>query len=94
MTPEEQTALSVKYICTQFCFVPQDDGRFSVFYSYGSTRTYIREMSPAELTGFLRADFEKHQKGHNRRQAEKARQRSFQEAQEVIAANLDLDFEL
>lgn len=59
MTPEEQMSQSVKYVCTQFCAVPLEDGRFGLFVSYGAHRTYQGTFSPEELSEWLRKDFAK-----------------------------------
>lgn len=88
ITPDQQTAESCKYVCTQFCAVPHPDGSFSLFWSYGQHRQFQGTFSPEEFLDRLRTDFAKQEDAYNYRKAreEAARQRS--------QSTLDLDIPL
>jgi len=92
MTPEKQLAESVKYICTQFCAVPQPDGRLSVFVSYGAQRTYTGEFTPAEFADHIRADYTKQKELHDRRQAAAETARATEELRQQSLSAIEIDF--
>jgi len=92
MTPEEQFASSVRYVCTQVCVVPHDSSRFSLFVAYGPHQTLQGQFTAEELIEWLKADFTKRLSLHKATQRMQAAQMAA--AQEAVEAVSTLDIKI